>query len=147
MANELTASRVERLIEKLGLAPHPEGGWYRETWRSDIGIQGDPARASATLIYFLIPAGQRSALHRVDASEFWLWHAGDPLTLSVKERLEDDIRDVTVGPDVLAGQHPQYRIPTSWWQAAEPVEGEAGFSLVSCMVSPGFEFSGFELAQ
>lgn len=124
------------IIERLGLQPHPEGGWYRETWKGpDIG-----GRASGTAILFLLQADERSHWHRVDADEIWLWHAGAPLVLSLGlERAEE----VLLGPDVLRDQAVQTVVPSGWWQAARST-GE--WTLVSCTVSPGFRFEGFELA-
>jgi predicted cupin superfamily sugar epimerase len=124
------------LIERLALAPHPEGGWYRQTWVGPT-VQG---RASGTAILFLLPAGTRSHWHRVDADEIWLFHAGAPLILSLGETTA---RDITLGPDVLGGQQPQAIVPAHHWQAAATT-GE--YSLVSCTVSPGFDFAGFTLA-
>jgi predicted cupin superfamily sugar epimerase len=127
---------AEKIIRKLALAPHPEGGWYRQTW---IGpeVQG---RASGTAILFLLRAGERSHWHRVDADEIWLWHAGAPLVLSMGETVA---REVRLGPDVLAGEAVQAVVPTGWWQAARST---GDWTLVSCTVSPGFRFDGFELA-
>ena len=129
-------TEAQRLIDRLALQPHPEGGWYRQTWK---GPERE-GRASGTAILFLLQAGERSHWHRVDADEIWLWHAGAPLCLSMGlERAQDQ----TLGPDVLAGQSPQLLVPTGWWQAAESL---GAFTLVSCTVSPGFRFEGFELA-
>ncbi len=127
---------AKAMIEKLRLAPHPEGGWYRQTWAGPL-IDG---RASGTAILFLLQAGEASHWHRVDADEIWLWHAGAPLTLSMGERTACDH---TLGPDVLGGQSPQLLVPTGWWQAARST---GDWTLVSCTVSPGFRFEGFELA-
>lgn len=129
------------LIERLGLSRHPEGGWYRETWRAPAapGI-----RPSATAILFLLEAGERSHWHRVDAAELWLWHAGHPLALATAPRDEDAAETVRLGPDVLAGQMPQHLVPAHHWQAAD---ADAGWALVSCVVSPGFDFAGFTLAN
>ena len=128
------------LAELLHLEPHPEGGWYRETWRSDVsftpgGYGGE--RASATAIYFLLAPGEESRWHRVRSAEIWLWHSGGPLTL------EYDEQSVTLGPDVRAGQRPQVVIPAGAWQAARPEGDEA--VLVSCIVSPGFDFADFTM--
>lgn len=129
-------SLAQALIEKLALAPHPEGGWYRQTWVGPI-VQG---RATGTAILFLLAEGQRSHWHRVDADEVWLWHAGAPLILSMGETLA---RDITLGPDVLGGQVPQAIVPAHHWQAARTT---GDYTLVSCTVSPGFDFAGFTLA-
>ncbi|WP_298325865.1 cupin domain-containing protein [Haloactinopolyspora sp.] len=137
------------LAELLDLSPHPEGGWFRETWRSAVHF--DPAgydgqRASATCIYFLLGPGEESRWHRVRSAELWLWHSGGPLHL--RRGGTDDAPDahpdtMVLGPDVAAGQTPQAIIPAGEWQAAQPATGEA--VLVSCVVSPGFDFADFEL--
>lgn len=128
------------IIETLGLKPHPEGGWYRETWRA-AAPPGE--RASATAIFFLLEAGERSHWHRVDAAELWLWHAGETLTLSMAPDENSPVSTVTLGPDVTEGHVPQALVPPGQWQMAMP---DRGWVLVSCVVSPGFEFSGWELA-
>jgi predicted cupin superfamily sugar epimerase len=127
---------AEAIIAKLGLQPHPEGGWYRQTWVGPM-VGG---RASGTAILFLLKAGERSHWHRVDADEIWLWHAGAPLVLSMGV---DRAVEHRLGPDVLGGEVVQAVVPAGWWQAARST-GE--WTLVSCTVSPGFRFEGFELA-
>ena len=127
---------ADEIIARLGLAPHPEGGWYRQTW-SGPEVAG---RASGTAILFLLKAGERSHWHRVDADEIWLWHAGAPLVLSMGERVA---RSQVLGPDVLRGEAPQLVVPAHWWQAAR---SSGDWTLVSCTVSPGFRFEGFTLA-
>lgn len=136
----MRSATAEAIIDKLGLKPHPEGGWFRETWRAEAA-PGE--RASATAIHFLLEAGQRSHWHRIDAAELWFWHAGSALTLSTAPDDRGPSRTLTLGPDVLAGEKVQALVPAGHWQAAEPC---GGWGLVSCVVSPGFEFSGFELA-
>lgn len=127
---------AEAIIEKLELQRHPEGGWYRETWKGpEVG-----GRASGTAILFLLQAGERSHWHRVDADEIWLWHAGAPLMLSMGELSASEVR---LGPDVLGGEVVQAVVPSGWWQAARST---GAWTLVSCTVSPGFRFEGFELA-
>ena len=130
---------AKALIQSLGLLPHPEGGWFRESWRA-AARPGE--RAGGTAIYFLLEAHQRSHWHRVDADEHWFWHVGAPLTLSVAPE-DGPVRDRLLGGDVLAGQQPQGLVPAHHWQAARPM---GGWTLVSCTVVPGFEFSGFTLA-
>lgn len=127
---------AQKIIAKLGLAPHPEGGWYRQTW---VGpdLHG---RATGTAILFLLQAGERSHWHRVDADEIWIFNAGAPLILSMGETSAQDIR---LGPDILAGDSAQAIVPKGHWQAARSL---GDWSLVSCTVSPGFRFAGFELA-
>ena len=134
-------SDARAIIDRLGLLPHPEGGWYRETWRAEAG-EGE--RASATAIYFLLENGQRSHWHRVDAAELWLWHAGSPLVVSTAAEDAGPVADIRLGPDVIAGEAPQHLIPPGHWQATE---ASYGWALVSCIVSPAFEFAGFELAE
>ena len=134
---------AKALIEGLRLVPHPEGGWYRETWRAEAP-EGE--RAGATAILFLLEAHQRSHWHRVDAAEIWLWHAGDPLLLSLAAGDEGPVREVRLGPNVLDGDLAQYVVAPDEWQAAAPLPGQAGYTLVSCVVSPAFEFAGFTLA-
>jgi hypothetical protein len=137
-------SDAAKIIEALDLQPHPEGGWYRETWRAP---SENGQRAGGTAIHFLLERGQRSHWHRVDAAEVWLFHAGDPLRLSLATREAGPVTSVILGHDVLAGHAPQHVIPPLHWQAAEPAPvGAAGWSLVSCVVVPGFEFAGFTLA-
>jgi uncharacterized protein len=128
--------QADQIIAKLELAPHPEGGWYRQTW---VGPQVG-GRASGTAIHFLLKAGERSHWHRVDADEIWLWHGGAKLELSLGlEQAEARV----MGPDVLAGDAVQVVVPKGWWQAARSL---GDWTLVSCTVSPGFRFEGFELA-
>ena len=134
---------AQDIIEQLDLQPHPEGGWFRETWRAPSAA-GE--RASATAIHFLLERGQKSHWHRVDAAEIWLWHAGDPLELWLSKSDDARAHCVTLGPDVPAGQQVQHVIPPQQWQAARPTVGTQGYTLVSCIVSPAFEFSGFVLA-
>lgn len=140
---------ADQIVERLQLIPHPEGGYYRETWRSDVLMNGaDENRASATAIYFLLKTRQKSAWHRVDATEIWFHHAGDPLMLSMASDLGGEATEAMLGPDIESGERPQLLVPAHYWQAAEPVsDGAHGYTLVSCVVSPGFEFSGFELAE
>jgi predicted cupin superfamily sugar epimerase len=131
-------------IERLALQPHPEGGWYRETWRAPAGA-GE--RAVATAIIFLLEAGQRSHWHTVDAAEIWLFHAGDPLGLMLAANEAGPIRRVALGADPLAGHSVQQVVVPREWQAAELLPGgRHGYGLVSCVVAPGFEFAGFTLA-
>lgn len=127
---------ADAIIRKLELMPHPEGGWYRQTWVGpEVG-----GRASGTAILFLLQAGERSHWHRVDADEIWLWHAGSPLVLSMGVDRAEELR---LGPDVLGGEVVQAVVPAGWWQAARST---GAWTLVSCTVSPGFRFEGFELA-
>jgi predicted cupin superfamily sugar epimerase len=132
------------LIEQLGLAAHPEGGWYRETWR---GAAGPDGRAQGTAIIFLLRSGEASHWHTVDAAELWLWQAGDPVELRLSADDEGPARSVILGSDVAAGQQLQGLVAPGEWQAARPIGAPVnGYSLVSCVVVPGFDFAGFKLA-
>jgi predicted cupin superfamily sugar epimerase len=128
---------ADDIISRLYLAPHPEGGWYRQTWQAD-----NAGRATGTCIYFLLKGGERSHWHRVDATEIWLFHLGAPLILSVVAADTGPCNDHRLGPD-LETDRPQVIVPTEHWQSARST---GAFTLVSCAVSPGFLFSGFTLA-
>ena len=125
------------IIARLNLDPHPEGGWYRQTW-----IAENPGRPSGTCIYFLLPAGEVSHWHRVDATEIWLYHSGAPLILSISETGARPATDHLLTPDLSQGA-PQLIVPENHWQSARST---GDYTLVSCTVSPGFRFEGFELA-
>jgi len=133
------ASAAE-IIARLELKPHPEGGFYRETFRdTSVGAQG---RARSTAIYFLLARGERSHWHRIDAAEVWHYYAGSPLLLRIAHDGGTQ-HTVRLGPDVIAGERPQAIIPAQAWQTAECV---GNWSLAGCTVAPGFEFAKFELA-
>jgi predicted cupin superfamily sugar epimerase len=134
----LTAAEIIRLLD---LAPHPEGGYYRETFRDPGRVEG--GRAASTAIYFLLPAGTVSAWHRVDAAEIWHFHAGAPLALEISTNGETATRRL-LGPDLLREQRPQLVVPAGVWQSARSL---GAYTLVGCTVAPGFEFSAFELAE
>ncbi|MBN9889074.1 cupin domain-containing protein [Salipiger abyssi] len=138
MTPPLTAEEIITLLE---LSPHPEGGYYRQTW---VAEAPEGARPAGTCIYFLLKAGERSHWHRVDAAEIWLWHAGAPLVLSMAPDADGPRRDLMLGPDLASGARPQLVVPVHHWQAARST-GE--WTLVSCTVSPGFRFDGFTLAE
>lgn len=128
---------ADEIIEILDLQPHPEGGHYRETW-----VAENEGRPTGTCIYFLLKAGESSHWHRVDATEIWLYHAGAPLVLSMAASDEGPAQDHLLTPDLSEGR-PQIIVPENHWQAARST---GDFTLVSCAVSPGFRFGGFELA-
>lgn len=129
---------AEAVIALLGLAPHPEGGHFRETFRD---APPDGGRGASTAIYFLLKAGERSHWHRVDAAEVWHWHAGAPLLLEIADAAGR--RSLTLGPDLAAGARPQGVVPPLAWQAAQSL---GAWTLVGCTVAPAFDFAGFELA-
>lgn len=130
---------AERMITQLALQPHPEGGWYRETWRAEAA---DGQRGLATSILFLLRAGERSHWHRVDATELWIFQAGRPLTLRTYK--DGPVVETVMGSDPGAGHALQHAVEPHEWQAADGPD--EGWSLVACVVTPAFEFSGFELA-
>lgn len=136
----------------LELVPHPEGGWYSETWRSDIELPGvalpnmfGGARSAGTAILFLLEPGQQSAWHTVRGTEIWLYHRGSPLLLELggDGDAPDSVTKYVLGPDISSGQTPQIVVPPCSWQRARPIGDEAG--LVSCIVVPGFDFADFRL--
>ncbi|MFA6091858.1 MAG: cupin domain-containing protein [Elusimicrobiota bacterium] len=143
---------VEELIHLYGLQPHPEGGYYRETYRSTGTIPrvGLPAayenpRSFSTAILFLLPARTVSKLHRLRSDELWHFHLGGPLTIT--EILPNGaVRRTLLGPEVLAGQKLQHAVPSGAWFGAEPAPA-AEYALVGATVSPGFDFSDFEMGR
>ena len=145
----MNQDRRPRTAELLDLTRHPEGGWYRETWRSgpESVPPGYPGpRAAATVIYFLLTPGEESAWHRVRSDEVWLWHSGGPLTMldgGAGDQPADIPATVTLGPDLRTGQFPQHVIRGGHWQAARPAADDE--VLVSCVVAPGFDFEDFTL--
>ncbi len=130
---------AQDIIDTLNLAPHPEGGYYRQTW-VDTSSDGRP---SGTCIYFLLKGGEASHWHKVDAVEIWHYHAGAPLILSLSDTDEGPKTELTLGPGLAAGERPQGIVPKDAWQAARTT---GDWTLVSCTVSPGFSFDGFTLA-
>ena len=130
---------AEEIVRRLGLVPHPEGGWYRQTWQEER----ETGRPAGTAIYYLLAAGQRSHWHRVDATEIWHFYAGAPLALRISADAAGPAREVALGPDLAGGEVPQAIVPKDAWQAAEST---GDWTLVGCTVSPGFRFEGFELA-
>ena len=137
MISSLTAAEIVRLLE---LAPHPEGGHFRETFR-DPRLEG--VRAASTAIYFLLAHGERSHWHRIDAAEAWHFYAGAPLLLEIAASGSGAVTRMTLGPDLAAGERPQAIVPAGAWQAAESL---GAWTLAGCTVAPGFVFDRFELA-
>ncbi|MEP2891034.1 cupin domain-containing protein [Tateyamaria sp.] len=128
---------AQEIIDTLKLSPHPEGGHYRQTW-----VAQNAGRPSGTSIYFLLAQGESSHWHKVDATEIWLYHAGAPLILSLSATDDGPAIDHVLGPD-LNSAAPQIIVPEQHWQAARST---GDYTLVSCTVSPGFQFEGFTLA-
>lgn len=138
-------------VRRLDLAPHPEGGWFRETWRSDITLDQSalpPAypgpRSAGTAILFVLMPGQQSAWHTVRSAELWLHHRGSPLILECGPDI-DHATTTVLGSDVSAGEQPQFLVPPGYWQRARPRDREP--ALVSCIVVPGFDFADFALEE
>lgn len=131
---------AEEVIARLGLAPHPEGGHFGETYRD--AATDETGRSRSTAIYFMLAAGELSHWHRVDAVEVWHWYAGGPLALTLSSN-GHDAEAHRLGPNIMGGEKPQIVVPAHWWQAAESL---GRWTLVGCTVAPGFDFSGFELA-
>jgi hypothetical protein len=133
------AAGAAEIIRLLGLAPHPEGGHFRETFRD---AAGPPGRSASTAIYYLLGVGETSEWHRVDAAEVWHFYAGAPLVLTVSPNGHDASAH-RLGPDLAAGERPQHVVPAGHWQTATSL---GAWTLVGCTVAPGFDFAGFEMA-
>lgn len=139
MSNEHLPLEAQQLIEALRLEPHPEGGWYRQTFRDSV----DGKRGASTAIYYLLAKGEKSHWHRVrDAAEVWHYYKGAPLELSIAKDGEE-AKAFVLGPDIQKGEEPQRTVPANEWQSARSL---GDFTLVGCTVAPGFEFSSFEMA-
>lgn len=130
---------ARKIIATLGLQPHPEGGYYRETYRH---VPPPGGRGMQTAIYYLLPEGERSHWHRIDGVEIWHWYAGAPLALTISENGRD-AQTIQLGPDILNRQRPQAIVPAHAWQTAESL---GAWTLLGCTVAPAFEFEGFEMA-
>ncbi len=136
--------------KRLDMSPHPEGGWFRETWRSQLTIAQSAlppdysgSRNAGTAILFLLTPGQQSAWHTVRSAELWLFHRGSPLLIEIGPE-QSSATTHLLGPDFHAGEQPQIVVPPGHWQRARPRDDEP--SLVSCVVVPGFDFADFALA-
>lgn len=143
---------VADLVQRLQLQPHPEGGWFRETYRAAESIAASALprrfggeRSISTAILFLLEAGQCSRLHRIQADEVWHFHAGDPLIV-VEIGVDGRLKTTRLGGDLAQGAVYQHVVPAGVWFGAAPAEG-GRFALVGCTVAPGFDFADFELAD
>jgi hypothetical protein len=137
---------AKELIDKLQLLPHPEGGWYRETYRSEETMtnKNGAQRNVCTAIYFLLVGKNKSHFHRIESDETWFFHNGEPLEIVMIEG--GKMRSVLLGNDISNEEIPQFTVPAKTWFAAK-IKSGIGYSLVSCTVAPGFDFSDFELAE
>jgi predicted cupin superfamily sugar epimerase len=138
------AGSAAAVIRALRLKPHPEGGYYRETWR-DKGRRDKAStgktRGSGTAIYYLLARGEESRWHRIDSTEIWHYYAGAPLDLRIASSSRS--RTVRLGPAVARSEQPQAIVPKRAWQSARST---GAWTLVGCTVSPAFVFTGFEMA-
>ncbi len=142
----MAETRAAELIRTLELAPHPEGGYFREIWRASHGVEpgdGRGARAALTAIYFLLPEGAVSRWHRVGSDEVWHHYEGAPLELLLVPPREHRLERARLGP-LAEGQAPVRCVPAHWWQAARSL---GPYTLVGCTVGPGFAFEDFELLR
>jgi predicted cupin superfamily sugar epimerase len=141
----MALDRAAALVARLGLKPHPEGGYYAEVHRSEAlvhPVDGRGPRAALTTIYFLLPAGAVSRWHRVQSDEAWHFYEGAPLDLWIGSPDGDHVVQYELGP--LEGERrPVWVVPAGWWQAARST---GAYTLVGCTVGPGFDFSDFTLA-
>ena len=140
IAGVTDATDPNGIVDALGMRAHPEGGWFVETWRADAPGAGRP---SGSAILYLLAAGERSTWHRVDAAEIWQWSAGEPLELRVWSGAGAAVAIHRLGGDVAAGESVQVVVPADAWQSARPL---GAWALVGCIVTPAFEYEGFELA-
>lgn len=134
---------VQRWVDTLGLAPHPEGGFYKETYRS-TARHGE--RSVSTAIYFLVTRGSFSALHRIRSDELWHFHAGSALDVEVIDP-DGSWRTLHLGLDLARDERPQHVVPAGSWFGARLRDASSSYALVSCTVAPGFDFADFELAD
>lgn len=146
----MAVNSLDALIERLALAPHPEGGFFRETFRSPAFITTASLagpRAASTAIYFVLPADAFSAWHRVRSDEVWHHYDGAPLELHTIDPIGAHTA-ILLGRDLARGERPQYVVPAGWFQAARPLapaQGAADYALCGCTVAPGFDFADFDL--
>ena len=131
----------DEIIKQLNLAPHPEGGHFCETYVGDQELRS--GRKICSVIYYLLKYDEYSHWHRVDATECWFWHAGAPLLLTISENGEST-NSVTLGTGINLGQFPHFVVPKNNWQTAVTT---GNWTLVSCLVTPAFEYKGFQLAD
>ena len=146
------ANTIKEIIERLNLVPHPEGGYYRETYRSDQILTGSSLKGNlegerncSTAIYFMLTSDSFSAFHRIKHDEIWHFYSGSPIEIHMIH--EDGAYElVQIGLNLRNGVYPQYTVPANTWFAASILEPES-YGLVGCTVSPGFDFRDFEMGD
>jgi predicted cupin superfamily sugar epimerase len=145
-------SRIDQLIQQFKLEPHPEGGWYKQTYKSNEEIVAGAlpkrfagSRSFATAIYFLLEQGNFSGFHRIKSDECWHFYTGDPLFIYIIKQ-SGELEIISLGNNFEKGQAFQYVVPANCWFAGRPAPGSE-YCFVGCTVSPGFEFADFELAD
>jgi predicted cupin superfamily sugar epimerase len=145
-------SIINILIQRYDLEPHPEGGWYKQTYKSNEQIAADAlpgrfeaSRTFSTAIYFLLEKGNFSAFHRIKSDECWHFYAGGSLLIYIIEQT-GELKVISLGSDHEKGELYQYVVPANCWFASRPA-AESEYCFVGCTVSPGFEFEDFELAD
>lgn len=143
---------IPELITHFHLHPHPEGGWYAQSYRSTESIPAAalPERFSgdrlfSTAIYFLLEQGNFSAFHRIKSDECWHFYSGDPLEIFILYT-DGSLQVVTLGPSIDKGQHFQFVVSANCWFASRPAAGSR-YCFVGCTVAPGFDFTDFEMAN
>ena len=143
---------AQQLIALYNLQPHPEGGWYKETYQSKEQIDADSlperfggSRAFSTAIYFLLEQGNFSAFHQIKSDECWHFYTGDPLVVYVLQQ-DGTLDEIMLGNDITNGQLFQYVVPANCWFASRPAT-DSKFCFVGCTVAPGFDFADFEMAD
>lgn len=139
-------SEIQQLATHLQLQPHPEGGFYKETYRCTNNTthhHNTEPRSACTAIYFLLVENNFSAFHRIQSDEIWHFYKGEPIHLHTISP-EGDYEEILIGNDIANNQHPQYTVPAGYWFASEV---KSNYALCGCTVSPGFDFNDFELAE
>lgn len=142
---------VDELVKIYNMEPHPEGGYYKEIYRSSSTIPANVLpehggnRNYCTDIYYLLPKGSISKIHKIKSDEMWHFYLGDPMTL-VLLSIDGGVKKITLGHDVKSGEMVQYPVPAGHWFGAYPNPGSR-FSFVGCTVAPGFDFADFELGN
>jgi len=145
-------TEAEKISNKLQMQPHPEGGYFKETYRSkgiinksNLGNEFSGKRNYSTAIYFLLPSGTFSAFHKIKQDEIWHFYKGSPIKLHIISE-KGDYTNIIIGNNLEYSQSPQFIVKANDWFAAEVIEDDT-YSLLGCTVSPGFDFNDFELAE